>query len=141
MMGNIYNQMNDHLEEVPLNIYGPIFKDMLEQLDKELQRVLINVYEGKFESGDVKLSLKVEINEAILEIPTTDNDTGEIVTKPKCYRKPKFEYKTNSTLNKKHEIKGEYDERREIVFEDERFIARSLYEPQVKFNVIEDDKK
>lgn len=140
-MGNIYNQMNEHLEEVPLNIYSPIFKDMLEQLDKELQRVLINVYEGKFESGDVKLSLKVEINEAILEIPTTDNDTGEIVTKPKCYRKPKFEYKTNSTLNKKHEIKGEYDERREIVFEDERFIARSLYDPQVKFNVIEGDKK
>ena len=140
-MGNIYNQMNERLEEVPLNIYSPIFKDMLEQLDKELQRVLINVYEGKFESGDVKLSLKVEINEAILEIPTTDNDTGEIVTKPKCYRKPKFEYKTNSTLNKKHEIKGEYDERREIVFEDEKFIARSLYDPQVKFNVIEGDKK
>lgn len=140
-MGNIYNQMNERLEEVPLNIYSPIFKDMLEQLDKELQRVLINVYEGKFESGNVKVSLNVEINEAILEVPTTDRATGEVITIPKCFRKPKFEYKTNSTLNKKHEIKGEYNERREIILEDEKFIARSIYDPQIKFDVIEGGTK
>lgn len=68
-MGNLYNQMDKHLEELPLNIYSPVFKDMLEQLDGELQNVLGNVYEGKFEGGDIKMKtelfqkLVVEVSE------------------------------------------------------------------------------
>ncbi|WP_321833455.1 chromosome segregation protein SMC [Clostridium butyricum] len=134
-MGNLYNQMDKHLEELPLNIYSPVFTEMMECLDKELQNVLKNVYEGKFESGDVKLSLNVEIINAITDVPTTDKETGEIITKEVAYKKPKFEYKVNSTLKKKHETKGEYEEKREIVLEDDGFIARTLIDPQVRFEI------
>ena len=138
-MGNLYNQMDEHLSEIPLNIYSPVFKDMMEQLDRELENVLKNVYEGKFESGDIKLSLNVEIVDAISDLHYEDKETGEIITKEIAYKKPRFKYNTASTLKKKHEVKGEYDEKREIALEDDGFIARKLIDPQIKFAI--EDKK
>lgn len=140
-MSNIYNQMDEQLEDLKLNIYSPVFEEVLKNLDKELQRVLLNVYEGKFESGDINLKITVDIKDDMNEVPVIDNDTGEIVNKEVKFRKPKFEYKTYSTLKKKHENKVTYEENREIVKTDEdNFVARTLIDPQIKFR-IEEGKK
>ncbi|MCQ2014674.1 chromosome segregation protein SMC [Clostridium butyricum] len=136
-MGNIYNQSDERLEMFKLNIYSPIFEKMLKQLDVELQHVLKNVYEEKFEGGDIKLSISVEINKAENEVPKVDPKTGELVNEIIRYKRPKFEYKTNSTLKKRHEVKGEYEERKQIVYKDDEFIISGLDNPQLKLNLEE----
>ncbi|MFR1907538.1 MAG: chromosome segregation protein SMC [Clostridium neonatale] len=121
-----------------IDINSPIFAGMLDDLNKEIQRVIQNVYEGKFASGEISLKLDLKIVSGFEEMPRVD-EYGEMITETYEYKKPDFEHKITSTLKQQYKQEGSYSERKEVVWDeiDKKFIVKPIRKPQLEFANLE----
>ena len=121
-----------------IDIDSPVFNSMLNNLDEEIQRVVRNIYDGKFASGEISLKLNLEIRDAIKEMPGV-NGLGDMITEKYEYKKPKFEHKITTTLKKQYNAKGCYEENKEVVWNDyeEKYVVQPLMDPQIRFKDLE----
>jgi len=117
-----------------IDIESPVFNSMLNDLDEEIQRVVKNVYEGKFASGEISLKLDLKIRDAFKEIPKEDI-YGNMINEKYEYKKPSFEHKITSTLKKEYKSKGCYEENKEVVWNEieGKFVVQPLMDPQLRF--------
>lgn len=117
-----------------IDIESPVFNSMLNDLNEEIQRVVKNVYEGKFASGEISLKLELKIRDAYKEIPREDL-YGNMINDKYEYKKPNFEHKITSTLKKQYKQEGCYDENKEVVWNEleGKFVVQPLMDPQIKF--------
>ncbi|MDU4846156.1 chromosome segregation protein SMC [Clostridium sp.] len=121
-----------------IDINSPIFAGMLDDLNKEIQRVIQNVYEGKFASGEISLKLDLKIVSGFEEMPKVD-EYGEMITETYKYKKPDFEHKITSTLKQQYKQEGSYSEKKEVVWDekDKKFIVKPIRKPQLEFANLE----
>jgi len=124
-----------------IDIESPVFNGLLNDLDKEIQRVVQSVYNGDFASGEISLKLELKIRDAYKEIPSEDIN-GNVINEKYEYKKPNFEHKITSTLKKQYNQKGCYDENKEVVWDDinKKYIVQPLMDPQIKFYEFENNE-
>jgi len=124
-----------------IDIESPVFNGLLNDLDKEIQRVVQSVYNGDFASGEISLKLELKIRDAYKEIPSEDIH-GNVINEKYEYKKPNFEHKITSTLKKQYNQKGCYDENKEVVWDDinKKYIVQPLMDPQIKFYEFENNE-
>lgn len=113
-----------------LDIYSPIFKIMLHDLNLEMKRAIDKVFERDFEGGEITLKLKIEIPDGYKEYPKTDR-YGNTTTERYVYRRPRFEHTVTTTLKKQYKQEGVYAEERDIKFVDGQYIACPIQDPQM----------
>ncbi len=120
------------LSKTPLeiDIYSPIFKSMLQDLNLEIRRVIEKVFDKEFENGEISLKLKLNINNEHKEYPK-ENEFGEIINETYRYRKPYFEHAVSTTFKKNYKQDGVYTEEKEVKCIDDKYIVVPLAEPQV----------
>lgn len=129
------NEILDLSEKVlDIEIDSPVFEKMLDDLNKEIQRVIQSVYDGEFASGEISVKLNLEIIEAFEEIPTVD-EFGNMINELYKYKKPKFEHKITSTLKKQSKREGCYSDKKEVVWDGEKYVVKPLVNPQTQFNI------
>jgi hypothetical protein len=114
-----------------IDIYSPIFQEMLNNLNTEIERTIKKVYDKDFVGGEISLKLNIEIPKAFKDFPKKD-EFGEMTVKTYAYRRPRFIHKVTTTLKKQFKQEGEYEAEREIKVDDDgRFIAVPVEDPQV----------
>lgn len=116
-----------------IDIDSPVFEGMLSNLNEAILRTVEKVFSKEFASGEITLKLGIGIVTGYKQIPKTDPDTGDIVLEEYKYRKPVFEHKVTNTLKKQFKSEGTFEEERAIKFENEKFIAVPLENPQMRF--------
>lgn len=117
-----------------IDIDSPVFNCLLKDLNSEIQRCVKKVYEEEFEVGEITIKLSIEIPEAYKTIPRVD-EFGEIINDTYRYRQPRFEHKVTSTLKKQYRQEGIYQEERDVKFEDGKFVAVPIKDPQVRIDM------
>lgn len=113
-----------------ISIESEIFKGMLKDIDSEIQRCIKHVYDEKFESGEITLKLTIELPHSHENFPVID-ENGEATVKTYKYRKPVFGHKVTSILKKQYKKDGGYSDKRDIQFQNGRFVAVPIKEAQV----------
>lgn len=117
-------------QALEIDIDSPTFNCLRQDLNKEIQRCIRQIYDEKFEAGEISVKLTLEIPDAFKTIPGTD-ETGELVHELYKYRQPRFEHKITTTLKQRFKQEGVFTGEREVVFEDGRFIASPIKNPQI----------
>lgn len=117
-----------------IDIDSPVFNCLLQDLNKEIQRCIKKVYEEEFEAGEITVKLSLEIPEAFKTVARVD-EFGEIINDTYRYRQPRFEHKVTSTLKKQYKQEGIYQEERDVKFEDGKFVAVPIKDPQVRIDM------
>ena len=133
------DEMRDLSKKVlEIDINSPVFAGMLDDLNKEIQRVIQNVYEGKFASGEISLKLELKIVSGFEDMPKV-NEFGEMITETYKYKKPDFEHKVTSTLKKQYKQEGSYSEKKEIVWDEDngKYIVKPIRNLQLEFTNLE----
>lgn len=120
-----------------IDVESPVFSEMLDNLNEEIQRTIKKVYDKEFESGEISLKLTIEIPKAFKTFGKTD-EFGEIINETYSYRSPKFDHKITTTLKKQFKAEGTYAEEREVQFENGKFVAVpvKLKDPQMSIDDI-----
>lgn len=114
-----------------ISIDSPIFNEMRDNLNVEIERCIRKVYDKEFVAGEISLKLTIEIPAALKEFPKV-NEFGEIVQELYKYRKPNFKHQVTTTLKKQFKQEGTYSEEREVQVDEEgNFIAVPLKSPQI----------
>lgn len=129
-MIKINERMDLSKATLEIDIESQVFKPMLSAFNKEIQRVIKEVYEKRFESGEITLKLNIEIPDQVKEIPTV-NEVGELINELYKYKAPNFEHKISTTLKKQYKHEGSYKDRKEVVEEAGHFIVKPLKEAQI----------
>lgn len=119
-----------------IDIKSPVFNCLLQDLNEEIQRCIKNVYEEKFEAGEISIKLTIEIPDDYKTVGRND-ENGELVNDTFKYRRPKFEHKITTTLKKRYKQEGVFTGEREVIFEDGKFITVPLKNPQVTIEDLE----
>lgn len=132
-MNKISERIDLSKKVLDIDIESPVFKCLLHDLDMEIQRVIKQVYDEKFEGGEITLKLGIELPIAYENIPVSDPVTGDMVNETYRYRKPVFEHKVTTTLKKQFKNEGIFDEKRDIQFQDGRFVAVPIKKNQLSF--------
>lgn len=117
-----------------IDIDSPVFEDMLDDVNEEIQRCIQKVYDGDFEAGEISLKLTIELPDALKEIPKV-NEYGEIINELYKYKKPRFEHKITTTMKKQFKQEGIFTGEREVEFVDGKFITIPIEEQQMKMKV------
>jgi len=105
-----------------IDVYSPIFAEMLDNLNAEIQRTIKKVYDKDFANGEISLKLSIDIPNAFKNFSKT-NEFGEVLNETYTYRAPKFEHKITTTLKKQFKQEGTYEEEREVKLDGDRFVA------------------
>lgn len=121
-MHKISEKLDLSRKVLDIDIESPVFNCMLHDLNMEIERVIKQVYDEKFEGGDITLKLSIEIPNAYETVPKIGED-GEMINESYRYRKPIFEHKVTTTLKKQYKNEGIFDEKRDIQFQDGKFVA------------------
>lgn len=113
-----------------IDIESQVFKPMLKAFNKEIKRVTKEVYDKKFEGGEITLKLNIEIPDQVKEIPAV-NEFGDLINELYKYKAPNFEHKISTTLKKQYKHEGSYKDRKEVVEEEGHFVVKPLKEAQI----------
>lgn len=137
-MNKISEKLDLSKKVLDINIDSPVFEDMLENLDTEIQRVVKSVYENEFAEGEINLKLNLKIKTDTEEFATTD-EYGDVVNETYRYRKPDFEHKVTTVMKKTYSQKGSYSPKREVIWDEkeEKYVAKPLINPQISFLEVE----
>lgn len=135
-MHKISEKLDLSRKVLEIDIESPVFGCMLNDLNMEIERVIKQVYDEKFEGGDITLKLSIEIPNAYETVPKVDA-TGEMVNETYRYRKPVFEHKVTTTLKKQFKNEGIFDEERDIQFQDGKFVAVPIKRNQIHIDDLE----
>ena len=92
-----------------IDIHSTPFEAMLQDLNKEIVRVIDKVYRGEFETGEINLKLSLTLFEDYKEFPVED-ETGQTSNETYEYKRPVFEHNITSMLKKQYKQKGFYTE-------------------------------
>lgn len=84
-----------------LDFNHPLFEDVQVCINKEINRVLENTYDGQFAEGEITIKLNLKIDEAIELFPDINGDDKEY-----SYKKPIVNYAVSSVLKKQRKISG-----------------------------------
>ena len=114
-----------------IEIDSPVFNALLSDLNKEIQRCIQKVYDEEFEAGEISLKLAIEIPNGYETIPKTD-EYGEIIQETFKYRQPRFEHKVTTTLKKKYVQEGIFTDKRDVQYQDGKFVAVPIKEAQLR---------
>lgn len=114
-----------------IDVDSPVFSIILKDLDKEIQRVIGQVYNKEFESGEITLKLNIEIHEDTETFPK-QGLPGEFKTETFKYRKPFIKHNVSTTLKKQYKKEGIYTDKRDIQFIDGKYVAVPLEEAQIR---------
>lgn len=121
-------------EAVNIDIGSEVFHGMLQDLDKEIKRVLDKVYKQTFSSGEITLKLSIETPERFKEYPKKD-DKGEVTKETYWYKSTEFEHKITTNLKQQYKTDGIYSGiDKELIFKDKEFVLVPVEEPQVSFD-------
>lgn len=123
-----------------IRIESPIFEGMMSALNIKLNRCVKEIYDEKFESGEITLKLKVGAEEVCQTYPAV-TESGEMGTKAMYYRKPVFEHDVSLTLKKTEKASGWFKENRELVLEDGVFKAVRVERPQISIEDLQKEEK
>lgn len=129
-MDKISERLDLSKKVLDVDVHSPVFNAMLDDLNKEIQRVIRSVYDGKFASGEISVKLNLEISDDFKEIPKVD-EYGEMINEMYKYKRPNFEHKITSTLKKQYKQEGCYSEKKEVIWDGEKFIVKPLQESQI----------
>ena len=124
-----------------IDVNSEVFTAAIEDLNVEIQRVIKNVYEGKFQGGEVNLKLNLKIVNATEAYANTDEE-GNVIQEIYKYKRPDFSHTVTSSPKKVNKQEGSYSPKREISYDEEedKFIAKPLFNPQVEFKLEEGEK-
>lgn len=127
---------NEYYKRVlEISVESEIFSGMLKDLNEEVQNCIRNVYDEKFEAGEITLKLSIELPESHENFPIVDKN-GEVTIETVKYRKPVFSHKVTTTLKKQFKRDGGYSDKRDIQFRDGKFIAIPIKELQIEIGEI-----
>lgn len=124
--------MDTRNQVLEVNINSPIFRAMLDDTNKEIRRVLNDVYQEKFDGGEITIKLKLGVREATEELPTVNSD-GEMDTEDYSYRYLRVDHTVTSTLKKSYKQEGYYCEPKELEYTGTEFIVKPLPKNQIGF--------
>lgn len=113
-----------------IDVNSSIFAPMLSKLNDEIKRVVENIYENKFESGDITLKLSISFPEGVKKFPKED-EYGLGDTEFYYFRKPFFKHTVSTTLKQQYKKEGEYSEEREVKKIDDDYLLVPVEEPQI----------
>lgn len=117
-----------------INIDSLVFKEMIDNLDLEIQRVIKKVYDKDFQSGEVTLKLSIEIPDAFKYFPKT-NEFGELIQETYKYRKPNFKHSVTAVLKKQFKQEGVYSEEKEVTLDnDGNYVVVPIVNPQMSID-------
>lgn len=116
-----------------IDINSEAFQCMLKDMNSEIQRCILNVFDEKFEAGEITLKLNIELPKAYENFPSVDIE-GEPTVKTFKYRKPVFDHKITTTLKKQYKRDGGYTDKRDIQLKDGKFIAVPIKEAQMNID-------
>lgn len=122
-----------------INIDSPVFNCLRQDIDKEIQRVIRNVYDEKFEAGEISIKLNLEITDDYQNIQRKDEE-GNAFNDTFKYRKPNFEHKITTTLKKRYKQEGVFTGKREVVFQNGEFVTIPLIDPQMSIDDLKDEE-
>lgn len=114
-----------------IDIESPIFSEALKNLNSEIQRVIGQVFNEEFESGEITLKLSIEIPEGYETVPK-QGEPGELLTETFKYRKPFIKHNVSTTLKKQYKKDGVYTDKRDIQFKNGKYVAVPIKEAQMK---------
>lgn len=138
-MIKVNENLNLSKQVLEIDIDSPVFDCLLNDLNEEIQRCIRKVYDEEFEAGEISVKLTLEIPDDYKLIPRA-NEFGEMVNDTFKYRKPRFEHKITTTLKKRFKQEGVFTAEREVVFQDGKFIAIPLRDPQVSIDDLEEEE-
>lgn len=133
-MEKINERLDLSRKVLDIDVDSPVFNCLLKDLNREIQRCVKKVYEEEFEAGEITVKLSLEIPEAFKTIARID-EFGEIINDTYRYRQPRFEHKITSTLKKQYKQEGIYQEERDVKFEDGKFVAVPIKDPQIRIDM------
>lgn len=113
-----------------IDVNQEMFAGMLRDFNNEIMRCIRDVYDEKFEAGEITVKLNIEIPVAYETFQRTDKETGELMDDTYKYRKPLFEHKITTTMKKQYKQEGGYTDKRDVKFEDGKWIAVPVKEAQ-----------
>lgn len=129
------NEKVDYSRSVlDIDIQSPVFQEMLDNLNMEIQRTIKKVYDKDFQGGEITLKLNIEIPEAYKYFPKTD-EFGEMTEETYKYRQPNFKHAVTTTLKKQFKQEGIYNAEKEVVLNtDGKFVVVPLENPQMSID-------
>lgn len=135
------NEKTDYSKNVlEIDIESQIFKEFLHDLNLKIKQCLLELYEEKFRSGEISAKMNLEI-ETAYECYRSIDDAGNDSIETYSYRKPIFDHNITLTLKKTDKASGGYSEKREIQFEDGKFLAVPLKERQTNIEDLLEGKE
>ncbi|MBV4446646.1 hypothetical protein KM799_08525 [Clostridium tyrobutyricum] len=130
-MKKINEKVNFSKQVLGVNIDSPIFQDMINDLNKQIVNVVKQVYDEKFESGDIALKLTLSVPTLTKRFPA-ENDMGEPTVEKYEYKALQFDHKITTTLKKVDKEDGEYFGEKELKKDDlGNFIESPIEDPQL----------
>lgn len=129
-MRKINEELDLSRETLEIDIDSPVFEGMLKDLNKEIQRAILKVYDREFEVGEISLKLSLEIPEGFETIPKA-NKYGEVINETYKYRKPIFKHNLTTTFKKTFKNDGGYTDKRDVQLIDGKFVAVPITQPQM----------
>lgn len=104
---------------------------MLDDMDKQIIKVVKKVYDEEFESGDISLKITVKVPKRIKEFPS-ENEDGEPTTQLYEYKALDFDHNITTTLKKVDKTTGHYYGNKELKIDDEgNFVEKPIKDPQI----------
>lgn len=108
-----------------IDIESPVFNDLLRILNQAIQKSMVNIYEEKFQAGEITLKLTTEITDNFEDKQRVD-EFGDVVNETYKYKTPVFDYKVTTKFLKKYTNEGKYAEKKELRFDGEKFVVEPL---------------
>ena len=118
-----------------IDINSEVFSGMLQDVNAEILSCITDVFDEKFEAGEITLKLNICLPDEYEGFPTVD-EYGEEIIKTFKYRKPVFEHKVTTTLKKQYKRDGGYSDKRDVQFKDGKFVAVPIKEAQMSIEDI-----
>ena len=129
-MNKISEKVDLSKETLDIDINSDLFNGLKSDMNEAITNVLLQVYEGKFEAGEVTVKLNIEI-QTDYEAYAGVSEIGEKTKEKYKYRKPIFEHKVSVSLKKQFKTEGIFDEKRDIQILNGKFVAVPIKEAQI----------
>lgn len=137
-MNKISEKVDLSKKILDIDINSEALNALKADMNQAITNVIRQVYDEKFESGEVTVKLNIEILTAYEKYAGV-NEIGEKTQEEYKYRKPVIEHKISTVLKKQYKAEGIFDEKRDIQYVGGRFVAVPIKEAQTSLFDSEED--
>lgn len=120
--------------EYQINSKSEILEGMHNDLNKSLSKVVREIYDENFTSGEISIKLKLNMADRFVEVIKQDSD-GDRTIDNEPYRTLVIKHSVSHKLEDKDKLEGLYDEPKQIVYEDKQFKLKAVKNGQIQMEV------